>query len=452
MANIYVRNAGSGTSPFDTWAKAATTLAAALAVATASDTVWVADDHSESTVGSVAWALASTTGLRILCANTHVTEPPTGLAATAVIATTSTSASSIAGQGYIHGITFSIGSSTNNGTLSLGGSADNVLVFSSCTFILGGNNTSSRINIGPAGSGSNKASIVKWLNCSAKFANATQSFSLQHGFLHFINLSVDGTGAHPVTLFRITANGLFPVALIECSDLSGVTPTNLIDVSTDVSADITFRNCKFSVATVTGAIPAYGATRLHIHNCDTGATNYNLYEGSFAGTVEEETTIVRSGGASDGTTALSWKMGTNANAIYPQAPLRSPEIVVWNDTTGSSKAATVEFVHDTNVSAGQGAGASSAFQNNEVWLELLYISASGTPLGSFISSAPADVMTSASDDASSSATWTTTGLTTPVTQKLSVTFTPQMKGYIHARVCVGKASKTVYVDPVLTVA
>jgi hypothetical protein len=35
---------------------------------------------------------------------------------------------------------------------------------------------------------------------------------------------------------------------------------------------------------------------------------------------------------------------------------------------------------------------------------------------------------------------------------LSVTFTPQMKGFFIARVVVAKPSYTVYVDPVLTVA
>jgi hypothetical protein len=139
-------------------------------------------------------------------------------------------------------------------------------------------------------------------------------------------------------------------------------------------------------------------------------------------------------------------MVTNANAEYPIRVLRSPEIVRWNETTGSSITVTVEIVHDS-----QGSGTSSAFTDKEIWLEVQYLGTSGYPLGTFVDDAASDILGSAADQTSSSATWTTTGLTTPVKQKLSVSFTPQEKGYIHAVVCMAGASDTCYVDPLLTV-
>ena len=42
-------------------------------------------------------------------------------------------------------------------------------------------------------------------------------------------------------------------------------------------------------------------------------------------------------------------------------------------------------------------------------------------------------------------------MSNPNTQKLSVTITPQEAGYMQAKVYLAKASKTVYVDPKLTV-
>jgi hypothetical protein len=42
-------------------------------------------------------------------------------------------------------------------------------------------------------------------------------------------------------------------------------------------------------------------------------------------------------------------------------------------------------------------------------------------------------------------------MSNPNEQKLSVTFTPQEKGVIHATIRVAKASYTVYVDPLLQV-
>jgi hypothetical protein len=126
---------------------------------------------------------------------------------------------------------------------------------------------------------------------------------------------------------------------------------------------------------------------------------------------------------------------------------------IWNDTTGVAKTVTVEFVHDTNVAAGQGAGTSFAFRDDEIWLEVEYLGASGSPLGTIIRDVKATPLTTAADQTSSSVGWTTTGMTTPVKQKLvSASFTPQQKGYIQCRVYVAKASKTIYVDPKITVA
>jgi ABC-type phosphate transport system substrate-binding protein len=127
--------------------------------------------------------------------------------------------------------------------------------------------------------------------------------------------------------------------------------------------------------------------------------------------------------------------------------LESPEIVKWNDTVGSAQTCTVEIVHDS-----QGSGTSSAFTDAEVWLEIQYLGTSGVPLGSVLTDAKADVLATAADQASSAVTWTTTGLTTPLKQKVAVTFTAQEIGFIHAKVVLAKASAVCYVDPKLTVA
>lgn len=55
MATIYVDDDGSNTSPYDTWAKAATTLATALSAWTAGNDIWVADDHYESFSSTATW-------------------------------------------------------------------------------------------------------------------------------------------------------------------------------------------------------------------------------------------------------------------------------------------------------------------------------------------------------------------------------------------------------------
>jgi hypothetical protein len=135
-------------------------------------------------------------------------------------------------------------------------------------------------------------------------------------------------------------------------------------------------------------------------------------------------------------TPLSWKFETNsaANRIIP---LVSEEMVAWIDDAGVSKTVTIEILHDSV----------TALKDDEVWLEVEYLSTSGSPLRATASDGPADALAAGANQASSSETWTTSGMSNPNTQKLSVTFTPQLKGPIGCRVMVGKASKTLYIDP-----
>jgi hypothetical protein len=217
----------------------------------------------------------------------------------------------------------------------------------------------------------------------------------------------------------------------------------LVTVVTGSSAIISFEQCKLgaSVALTTGTHPGQPGTMARIENSDSADTNYRMQRTSYEGTVSSETTIVRTGGASDGTTALSHKFVTTANSRF-LFPLVGPEIVQWNTSTGSSKTVTVEFVHDSVTN----------LQDDEIWLEVEYLGTSGFPLALLTSDRMTDILSTPADQTDSSATWTTTGLTNPNTQKLVVTFTPQEIGLIRARVVLAKESYTVYVDPLLTVA
>jgi hypothetical protein len=230
-------------------------------------------------------------------------------------------------------------------------------------------------------------------------------------------------------------------ALVEGLDLSEFS-SSLNIASAVGSARLIIRNCKLP-ASWAGSLytgTKIAGARIEMHNCDSADTNYHMQIEDFCGAIVTETTIVRTGGASDGTTPISWKMASNSTAEYPLLTLDTPEIVVWNSTVGSSITVTVETVTD-NVT----------LTDAECWLEVQYLGTSGRPLSTVITDAKADVLASAANQTSSSETWTTTGLTTPTKQALSVTFTPQEAGYLHAVVRLAKASATVYVDPELTV-
>jgi hypothetical protein len=442
MANPgYVRSTdGSDADNGSTWALANATLTGAITDAAAGDTIYVSQVHAESTASAVTLTFPGTLASpnNVICAN-DAAEPPTAVATTGEVATTLSSGVTVAGSVYWSGVNIQCGSGSNNPSLTFINADNAHQTFENCTIAIRSTGSSSRVSIGASATLNESRFSSK--NVVWSFGNIAQGFNLRIGKIDFEGGSIAGSAlttllvAAPTTAVAVTFSGV---------DLSaGAAGMNLIASGVTAAGSITFRNCKLPASwngNLLGGAPVNTAFRAEMHNCDSGDTNYRMWVEDYAGSIRSETTIVRTGGASDGTTGLSWKMASSANAEYPLITLDSPEIVRWNDTTGSAVTVTVEVVTD-NVT----------LTNAECWVEVQYLGTSGFPLGSFVSDAKADFLATAANQTSSSETWTTTGLTTPVKQKLAVTFTPQEKGYIHATVKLAKASTTVYACPLLDV-
>jgi hypothetical protein len=84
--------------------------------------------------------------------------------------------------------------------------------------------------------------------------------------------------------------------------------------------------------------------------------------------------------------------------------------------------------------------------DDDVWLDVEYLSDASSPQASFVNDGKADLLATAAGQTASSATWG--GSTTKF--KLNTSFTPQQKGWIYCRVKCAKASSTFYVDPLVT--
>jgi hypothetical protein len=220
-------------------------------------------------------------------------------------------------------------------------------------------------------------------------------------------------------------------------DLSAIdSGNNLVNVAGTNPGIFLFENCKLgsSFTVATGSIAGQGGISVDLVNCDSGDTNYNYAKHVYQGVITSESTIVRTGGASDGTTAISRKMVTSADSKF-YSPLVSDPIAVWIETLGSTTV-TVEVVTD-NVT----------LTDAEAWIEVEYLGTSGFPIASFASDRASNILSTPANQTSSSETWTTTGLTTPVKQKLAVTFTPAEKGPCQIRVHLAKASTTLFFCP-----
>lgn len=440
----YVDSNAGGSATGADWTNAFLTLGAALAVDAAGDTIYVAHNHSESTAGAVTYTHNGTIGspVRILCVNTGTGALSTG----AVIATTGANSISLLGNSsffYYYGIEFQAGDSTNSATIAIANSFNGACM-EQCTFYLRGNNTSGRLRFNGLG-GSPSDVVLK--DCTYRFSHAGQRLQGNSCFVRILGGAVYN-GTAPSYLID---NGnyywsTFEILGVDFQYIS--TSTYISQVSNAGGLTVYMADCQFPSGW-TGPpeyLPeSYPGHRTELVNCDGGSTNYKVWISDPYGSVVQDTSVYLDSGVTDGTTSLSYKFSGTTSCNKHNGRFYGPAFNIWNETTGSSVTATVEIVHD----------GASALNDNEIWLEVMYLGASGVPLGTWTSDG-VDVIASGSAQASSSATWTgdtgtgPNGSSTWHQLKLSCTFTPQKKGVVVARVVLAKASTSVYVDPNVT--
>jgi hypothetical protein len=173
-------------------------------------------------------------------------------------------------------------------------------------------------------------------------------------------------------------------------------------------------------------------------DCSAGDIHYFLGHYDALGETTVDTSIYATDNIND--TNLSWKIVTTANVSYA-TPYRSPWFPAYNDNTSTAITPSLEIVRS---------GSATAYKDDEVWSEWLYPGTSGYPKAVLVSDARGLVATAADQTtgALGASDWSGENATSWF-GKLAPTasFTPSEVGHIQARVCVGKASSTVYVDP-----
>lgn len=437
MANKYVYSGAGGAGTGDDWANAYTTLVAAFAGMSAGDTAYVAQNHAETQASAMTLTSPGTAAApcRVICVNQAGSVPPVSadIATTATVTTTGNSAITVAnGYTYYYGLTFSVGSGAVSAVWTISGTGEHY--FDTCKWVRAGT------SVGACLLGSTSANayvVIIFDNTTMQFGNASDTISVRTSMFRWVGTATAIAGAtFPTTLFG-ASSGTPAQTFIEGVDLSALGTAVLVSAQT-APAKWLFKDCKLGsgyVASATQSAPKAGEVVLS--RCDSGDTVYKVEKHtSYTGKHTTETTIVRSGGASDGTTPVSWKIETTANPEW-QSPFECVPIVIWNETTGSAVTVTIEGVWD----------AGAVPNNNDVWVDVEYLGTSGFPLGTYATCGLADAIAAPTALPTSSVTWTTTGLATPVEFALSVQVTPQEKGPVTVYVRAAKASSTFYIDP-----
>ncbi len=448
MAVYFCSNVGSNTAPYDTEAKAATSLSTIAALPwLATDTVKVSSTHAESTAGPISYTYPATPGLRILAvvfngSGTGALHTPTAINTGANItnSTNSSAINHVSGYVYVHGIqwTGNNGASTNAIVLN-SSSGEGTMEFESCAFRFPGSASASSLSGGNASTGRFFSIILT--NCFySALSGGSRLISFRNApnvVIKNLSYAIDG-GATVTTMFILTTWA--QAQFIGC-DFSNTTCTNIVAVSSSSLPNSFFKfiGCKLPTFTnvTTGAwTNTYG--HVELIDCATNDVHYNYLKDNYMGRVEMVNSIYQD--ASNGSDGLSLKMVASAN-VTALNPLESPPISYFNNAL-TAMTTTVEVVSN-NVT----------FTDAELWQETLAKVTSGFALATLnVADRVANVLATPAAQTSSSVVWTGTGAFSPeVKQKLvSGSFTPAEVGMIQTTVKLAKASATVYVSQKIT--
>ncbi len=435
MANGYVRSTdGANADDGLTWANADLDLAGATAADAAGDTTYVSQVHAESTTGAIVIASAGTltNPNKILCASDATGEPPTTSATTGTV--TSTSNITITGCVYIKGLTFNVGSgsSATASFLAAGSTTNNQFYenvdvkllttgFSAVQF--GDDVRSDSVRVG-----------VK--NFRVRFGSTAHRVKLECSFKWDGGAVITG-GFTPTSIFNFGARGMgdMQISNVDFSVLGAA--VHIFERASGNAFLVKIRNCTLPTSwtgSLWNAAPQYPGHRAEMANCYSGSFKYRVWLWDYMGQARDNTVVVRTGGASDDAVPFSVKLTTTADAKYPLFGFDGGDIIYFADTT-SAVTLKVFIVHDS-----QGAGSGGALRTDEIGVKVNFP-------GGYTDTFKVDPIATGTDYTTSSETWTTTGLTTPVKQEISVTFTPTSKGVVRLTPVLFGASKTVYYCP-----
>jgi hypothetical protein len=429
VASYYVYSGAGGAGTGADWANAYTSLATAFSGKAAGDIFYVSDDHAQTQASALTLTSPGTITdpCFVYCVRrTGGSVPPVSadLRTTATITTTGANAISLAGVYSYYGITFSAGTGATNAAFNA--SSTTFGLFEACAIRkLGTTASVSAISFNFSGA----HVILK--NTTVQFGATGDAIALP-GRFEWYRTSSAITGA-TVPTGGLFAQGNAVLILCEGVDLSALGSGTTLVRALSQNSQFLFKDCKLGSSVTVAATPTTLRGAVSLVRCDSGDTNYRTEKYDYTGTLTTETTIVRTGGASDGTTPIAWKVITTANSerIYP---FEAFPISIWNETTGSSVTVTVEC---------RGAAIPNL---DEMWMDVEYLGTSGFPLGNFSTTGHADLLATGTANTSSSESWG--GSTSSF--KLVATITPQEKGPITCYVKVAKVSTTVYVDPKIT--
>ena len=449
MATFHVWSDASGTADGSTWTNAFRSIKDALGDSdvVAGSLVLVHHSHdadlgtSPMTITS-AGTLASP--IRIIC----VDKENANAASTGAKETVS-NALSLRGSYLYYGIEWRVGNPGNNHHLYIGGTSNTPSrqIFENCTLYMNSGATGVRIYLGNG----NYYSDVVIRKCLFRFGSAAQSFRLEQGPITISDCSF--TGTCPSTLLSPTSVRPGPLRVSGC-DLSAFSQSfKVVEAGAPSHKGTIFvANCRMPsnwTPTIFSETPSNCPETVILENCSDGPGNWRAWMENTFGKASKVNDTYRSRGAAQDGTSISWRVETSAYCS-DFSPFQLP-LATWNDTTGGSRTVRVEVTTDRP----------TALTEGEADLVVEYLGSADYPCSTQISDGPGADPTcpwgrphasGTTAQAASSAPWVrSSAATTEHKQALSVSITPNMKGWFRTWVRVKAASTILNVCPKLEI-
>ncbi len=432
MATIYVDTAGSDTSPYDTWAKAANSLATVDSIASAGDEIWIADTHSENGATFNFTGGTAADPVKIISVETAGDTYSPGATFTG------SSGQTWSGDISVFGLTLTM---TGSADLTHGGSAKDVQQWNQCTIT-----TIDQHRVGQANGVSIRFRKCSFVRNGASAEGIELLGASDDGVAEFWDCDwTKGSGVDQLFESMSDNGGLGgDVSLYGC-DVSDF--TNILNNNPANSGRLTLIGCEVHASyDLVNSTITDPRVRVALVGCSNGTITVpelGLTEiETFWGTVKSTLAKYRSTGADDGeqANAHAWEMVSSANAMELGGALESPPITIWDDG-GSAKTFKVFVASGTTFQDDEVAirltGPAEATSTAQVHVEQSNDPSAGIPMD------PRESASNLTTDAAS--TWNGTGVGTK--QEMSITYTPGIAGPVTIRVLLMKASATLYVDP-----
>lgn len=435
----FVSASGSNTSPYDTWAKAATAFSTAVAGSVAGE-VFVIDAAFTTLEAGINVTLPGTPASPNVIVSATPGSGSSYTPAVGAYIASSTSTMTINGTYYAYGIDFR-GTATGSHAITLHAANGDCGYHVDCKYQHTAGGTSSTFAFGSTNAAGGSHTILE--NPQFKTGNGGQFISYT-GRLEIRGGSWISGGTLPNTVFKPSTSTRGSILLVDGFDGTNFATTTILS-SGQGGAITRFRGIKMpSGWGVTTGFPIASASKQPGHLIELidfmiGTTKWRYWAEHYSARIQSEGTVKVTANSH------SIKVATGTAAGYPVAGAQVGEYYA-RLTGGVAKTLVLEMLTD-NVT----------LKKTEVIFDVDYFNTSGSFLYSRGATAMLDVTSGGLLGAggaawdTSSETWSTSGISTPVKQYASLAVTPTEDGYCIVRPKLMKASATVYFDNALKV-